>query len=138
MKRGLEAEEYGVDIASGKAQTFDLTQSRIYDLIILDIYLGSDDGLDICRTLRRQSVRTPILVMTAEGSLETRRASEEAGADAYLSKPFPFEDLLTTITRLHQSSVPSDTPKNSRQDYSASRRKNRERLQIAGSSVKRL
>ena len=97
MKRGLEAEEYTVDIASGKAQTFDLTESRAYDFIILDIFLGPDNGLDICRTLRRQSVQTPILVMTAKGSAETRRASEEAGANAYLSKPFAFDDLLNTL-----------------------------------------
>ncbi|NOT23647.1 MAG: response regulator [Nitrospiraceae bacterium] len=137
MKRGLEAEEYEVDTASGRAETFDLTESRTYDFIILDIFLGSDDGLDICRTLRQQSVQTPILVTTAEGSAETRRASEEAGADAYLSKPFPFEDLLATITRLHQFSLPSDAPAHSRHDHLGSRRKNRERLQIAGANVKR-
>lgn len=138
MKRGLEAEEYAVDTASGRAETFDLTESRTYDFIILDIFLGSDDGLDICRTLRRRSVQTPILVMTAEGSAEARRASEEAGADAYLSKPFPFEDLLTTITRLHQSFVHSDAPKNSRHGHSVFQSNNRERLQIAGSSVQRI
>lgn len=111
MKRGLEAEEYEVDLASGKAQTFDLTESRTYDVIILDIFLGPDDGLDICRVLRQRSVGTPILIMTAKDSAETRQASEEAGADAYLPKPFPFEDLLATIKSLHESCVPSDSLK---------------------------
>jgi DNA-binding response OmpR family regulator len=111
MKRGLEAEEYEVDLASGKAHTFTLTESRDYDVIVLDIFLGEDDGLDICRSLRRRSVETPILIMTAKDSAEIRRASEEAGADAYLPKPFPFEDLLAIIKSLDGSGMSSDSLK---------------------------
>jgi DNA-binding response OmpR family regulator len=109
MKRGLEAEAYEVALASEKAQTLALTEAGKYDIIIMDVYLGSDDGLDICRTLRQQSVRTPILIMTAKDSTEIRRQSEEAGTDAYLPKPFPFEDLLATIRRLHASAASSDS-----------------------------
>jgi two-component system, OmpR family, response regulator len=103
MKRGLEAEAHEVDLASEKAQTLALTEAGKYDTIIMDIFLGTDDGLDICRTLRQRSVKTPILIMTAKDSAETRRASEDAGADAYLPKPFPFEDLVATIKSLHGS-----------------------------------
>lgn len=103
MKRGLEAEAYEVDLASEKAQTLALTETCEYATIILDIFLGSEDGLDICRMLRGRSMRTPILIMTAKDSAETRLASEEAGADAYLPKPFPFDDLLATIRRLHKT-----------------------------------
>jgi DNA-binding response OmpR family regulator len=103
MKRGLEAEAYEVDLASEKAQTLALTEAGKYDTIIMDIFLGSDDGLDICRTLRQRSVGTPIVIMTAKDSAETRLASKEAGADAYLPKPFPFEDLVATLKRLHGS-----------------------------------
>jgi DNA-binding response OmpR family regulator len=103
MKRGLEAEAYEVDLASEKAQALVLTETGNYDTIILDIFLGSDDGMDICRTLRRRSVETPIVIMTAKDSAVTRQASKEAGADAYLPKPFPFEDLLGTIMSLHES-----------------------------------
>ena len=109
MKRGLEAESHEVDLASEKAQTLALTEACPYDTIILDIFLGSDDGLDICRVLRQRSVGTPILMMTAKDSAETRQASEEAGADAYFSKPFPFDDLLATIMRLHKSYVSADS-----------------------------
>lgn len=114
MQRGLKAEAYEVDLASGKAQILALTEASTYDIIILDIFLGSDDGLDICRVLRQRSVRTPILIMTAKDSSETRQASEEAGADAYFSKPFPFEDLLRAIIRLHESYVGSDSLKGTR------------------------
>mgnify|MGYP001434095494 CR=1 FL=1 len=115
MKRGLEAEAYEVDLASEKAQTLALTEAGAYDTIILDIFLGADDGLDICRVLRQRSVNTPVLIMTAKDSAETRQASEEAGADAYFPKPFPFEDLLATIKRLHGAAASS----NSRQDLPA-------------------
>jgi DNA-binding response OmpR family regulator len=115
MKRGLEAEAYDVDLASEKAQTLALTETVKYDIIIMDIFLGSDDGMDICRTLRRRSVETPVLIMTAKDSAVTRQASNEAGADAYLPKPFPFEDLLATLKRLHES----DASSNSQQGFQA-------------------
>ena len=72
MKRGLEAEAYEVDLASEKTQALVLTETGSYDTIILDIFLGSDDGMDICRTLRRRSVETPIVIMTAKDSAVTR------------------------------------------------------------------
>lgn len=105
MKRGLEAEAYAVDITAGKAQTLLQIEARLYHIIIIDIFLGPDNGLDICRVLRQRSVETPILVMTAKDSGEIRQASKEAGADVYFPKPFPFEDLLATIKRLHGSAV---------------------------------
>lgn len=111
MKRGLAAEAYEVDLASGKAQALALIEACPYDVIILDIFLGVDDGLDICRILRQQSMRTPIVIMTAKDSGEARRASEEAGADAYFSKPFSFDDLLATIMRLHESCMSYDSLK---------------------------
>jgi two-component system, OmpR family, copper resistance phosphate regulon response regulator CusR len=109
MKRGLEAEEFDVDIASGKSQTCDLVTTRHYDLIIIDIFLGPDDGLDLCHSLRQRRVGSPILIMTAKGTPETEKASKEAGADAYLAKPFAFEDLIGTIARLRTAYSPADS-----------------------------
>ena len=103
MKRGLEAEAHEVDISSGKSQTFALTTTCTYDVIILDIFLGPDDGLDICQTLRQRGVESSILLMTAKGTAEIEKMSKHAGADAYLSKPFSFDDLLETLTRLGTS-----------------------------------
>ena len=111
MKRGLEAEAYEVDFASEMAQALALTETFTYDIIILDIFIGSDDGMDICRVLRQRSVRTPIVIMTAKDSTVTRQSSKDAGADAYLPKPFPFDDLLATIMRLHKPGVSSDSLK---------------------------
>ncbi|MEK9141116.1 MAG: response regulator transcription factor [Nitrospirota bacterium] len=110
MKRGLEAEEFDIDIAAGKSQACDLITTRTYDLLIIDIFLGPDDGLDLCQTLRRRRVGSPILIMTAKGTPETEKASKAAGADAYLAKPFAFEDLLAAIARFRTSYTPSDSP----------------------------
>jgi DNA-binding response OmpR family regulator len=75
----------------------------IYDLLIIDIFLGPDDGLNLCQTLRQQRVGFPILIMTAKGTPETEKASKKAGADAYLAKPFAFDELVATIARLRAS-----------------------------------
>jgi DNA-binding response OmpR family regulator len=107
MKRGLEAEEHLVDIASGKAQTLALTKAGTYDVIILDIFLGPDDGLDICRTLRSHQVQSIILIMTAKGTEEIEVSSKSAGANAYLAKPFAFDHLVDTIARLHKATAPA-------------------------------
>jgi DNA-binding response OmpR family regulator len=108
MKRGLEAEAHEVDISSGKSQTFALTAACTYDVIILDIFLGPDDGLDICQALKQRGVKSSILLMTAKGTAEIEKMSKNAGADAYLSKPFSFDDLLETLTRLGASSISPD------------------------------
>ncbi len=108
MKRGLEAEDFHVDVASGTSQAFDLVHTRSYDLLIIDLFLGPEDGLALCQALRRQRMECPILIMTAKGTPETEKASKAAGADAYLAKPFAFEDLIATIARLHASSSPAN------------------------------
>lgn len=109
MKRGLEAEEHHVEVSSGKSQTLALTNANVYDAIILDIFLGPDDGLDICRTLRSHQVQSIILIMTAKGTEEIEILSKHAGANAYLAKPFSFDHLIETIVRLHKAASPSDT-----------------------------
>lgn len=108
MKRGLEAESHEVATASGKAQALDLTEAYTYDVIILDIFLGSDNGLDICRTLRQRGVESAILLMTAKGTTEIEIASKNAGANAYLAKPFSFDDLVETVAHLRAASAPSE------------------------------
>ncbi len=110
MKRGLEAEEHHVEVSSGKSQTLALTRANVYDVIILDIFLGPDDGLDICRTLRQRGVESSILLMTAKGTAEMEKMSRQAGANAYLSKPFSFDDLLETLTRFGASGIVSNQP----------------------------
>ncbi|MFW6136692.1 MAG: response regulator transcription factor, partial [Candidatus Aminicenantaceae bacterium] len=71
-----------------------------YDVIILGIMLPGKDGFDVCRELRRKSVLTPILMLTAKDSLEDKVSGLSEGADDYLTKPFSFEELLARIRAL--------------------------------------
>jgi len=75
-----------------------------YDLIVLDILLPGMDGLDVCRRLRRRSVRTPILMLTARDAVPDRVRGLDAGADDYLVKPFALEEFLVRVRALERRS----------------------------------
>jgi DNA-binding response OmpR family regulator len=101
LKKGLQQENYVVDVAYDGGEGYDLASSEKYDLIILDLMLPSIDGLTICRKLREEDgVKTPILMLTAKGTVEDKVTGLDVGADDYLPKPFSFEELLARIKAL--------------------------------------
>ncbi|MFN0054747.1 MAG: response regulator transcription factor [Planctomycetales bacterium] len=71
--------------------------SQHYDAIILDLMLPGKPGLDIVRELREEGIRTPVLLVTALGSVDERVAGLSAGADDYLVKPFAFTELMARL-----------------------------------------
>jgi DNA-binding response OmpR family regulator len=71
-----------------------------FDLIVLDVMLPHKDGFEICRTLRRRAVRTPIIMLTARGQIEDKVSGLKLGADDYLAKPFDSSELLARIEAL--------------------------------------
>ena len=71
-----------------------------YDLILLDYMLPKRNGPQVARTLRDQGWRTPILMLTARDAPEDIQLCLKSGANAYLTKPFRFADLLAQIHRL--------------------------------------
>jgi DNA-binding response OmpR family regulator len=71
-----------------------------FDVIVLDVLLPDGTGFDLCRHLRAGRVRTPILMLTARGSVEDRVHGLECGADDYLTKPFDFRELLARLRAL--------------------------------------
>jgi DNA-binding response OmpR family regulator len=71
-----------------------------YDAIILDVLLPEQDGVTLCRTLRRQQVNAPILMLTALDALEHRVRGLDSGADDYLVKPFEFRELTARLRAL--------------------------------------
>ena len=98
LRRGLEAEDFRVDCVMTKDDAMQALKTTNYDAIILDVFLGPDNGLEICRALRGHQDATPILVVSAMGSPDMmKRYSFLAGADAFLEKPFAFDDLLSTV-----------------------------------------
>jgi two-component system OmpR family response regulator len=97
IARGLRHEGYAVDVApDGDAA---LRQAAIwaYDAIVLDVMLPHCDGLSVCAALRDRDCWSPVLMVTARGSIPDRVRGLAAGADDYLSKPFAFDELLARL-----------------------------------------
>src|SRR5215467_2354805 len=100
LARGLREERFAVDTARSGNEGDEMASVTAYDVIVLDRLLPDKDGLVVCRGLRERGVGTPILMLSARGSLEDRVAGLNAGADDYLAKPFGFSELLARIRAL--------------------------------------
>jgi DNA-binding response OmpR family regulator len=101
IKRGLEQESYAVDVAYDGDEGLSSALTDEYDVIILDRMLpGLLDGTEICKEVRANNIRTPILMLTARDKISDRVDGLNSGADDYLVKPFAFEELLARIRAL--------------------------------------
>lgn len=100
IKKGLEQENFAVDVVYDGIEGYDLAATEDYDVIVLDLLLPGIDGVEICKKLRQHKIHTPILILTAKGQIEDKIEGFSAGADDYLVKPFAFEELLARIRAL--------------------------------------
>ncbi len=101
IKKGLEAETFSVDVVGDGDTALSYGRSPEYDAIILDWLLpGKLDGQAVCKELRNEGVKTPILMLTALGSTENKVSGLNAGADDYLAKPFDFDELIARLYAL--------------------------------------
>ena len=98
--RGLAENGYSVDVAHDGEEALHWPEVAEFDIIILDVMLPSIDGIEVCRTLRRQGLRTAILMLTARDAVEDRVRGLDSGADDYLIKPFAFAELLARLRAL--------------------------------------
>jgi DNA-binding response OmpR family regulator len=100
VTRGLLEAGYTVDQAATGAEALSVFEGGTFDAIVLDVLLPEPDGIVVCRTIREQGNRTPILMLTALDAVEHRIAGLDAGADDYLTKPFDFGELLARLRAL--------------------------------------
>lgn len=100
IRKGLEAENYQVDVASDGELGIEIGLTDVHAVILLDVILPKKNGVEVCRTLREQGIKTPILMLTAKDTLEDKVTGLGVGADDYLTKPFAFEELLARIQAL--------------------------------------
>jgi two-component system, OmpR family, response regulator len=100
IRRGLREEGLLADVAIKGEDALWMAASSPYDVLTLDVGLPDIDGLDVCRQLREDEVRTPILMLTAYDDVEDRIAGLDAGADDYLAKPFDFGELVARLRAL--------------------------------------
>jgi len=94
IQKGLEEEQYQVDVAHDGEEGLRRALASEHDLIILDILLPKRDGMSILREVRERRIDTPVLILTAKDSVEDRVAGLNSGCDDYLPKPFAFAELL--------------------------------------------
>ena len=88
---------FQVDVAFDGLNGLAKTEIVNYDLIILDLMLPGLDGMEVCRRIRRKSIYTPILMLTAKSSEMDRVVGLEIGADDYVTKPFSISELLARV-----------------------------------------
>ena len=96
----LKKHNYSVDLAFDGEYGLDCCLSGIYDIIILDIMLPERDGLSVLKELRASGMDTPVILLTAKGETEDKVRGLDTGADDYLAKPFPTEELLARLRAL--------------------------------------
>ena len=100
VQRGLSEDGHSVEhAATGVDGLFRATDEK-FDLIILDRMLPALDGLSVLRALRAASIATPVLVLSALGSVGDRIEGLDSGSDDYLVKPFAFAELLARVNAL--------------------------------------
>lgn len=100
LRKGLSEAGYAVDLAESGAAAEVMASEVEYDLIILDVMLPDQNGLDTARHLRNDGFKGPILMLTALDGTRAKVSGLDAGADDYLTKPFEFEELLARIRAL--------------------------------------
>lgn len=100
LARALELDGYEVELASDGAVALAAIRERRPDVAVLDVMMPNIDGLTVCRVLRAERDRLPILMLTARTETPDRVAGLDAGADDYLPKPFELDELLARLRAL--------------------------------------
>lgn len=101
LKKALEQESYAVDVAYDGDEGYAMATTEPYDLAIIDRMLpGEYDGIAIVKAMRGTKIHTPVLLLTALGSVADRTHGLDSGADDYLVKPFALEELLARVRAL--------------------------------------
>jgi two-component system response regulator MprA len=108
LRRALNLAGYEVTGAAGGGEALGRVSERVPDAVILDIGLPDMNGLDVCRRLRADGQRVPVLVLSARDAVEDRIDGLDAGADDYLAKPFDLGELVARIRALLRRSAPPD------------------------------
>ena len=105
VRRVLEEEGHTVDLAHDGEDGLAMARDGSHDVIVLDVLLPGMDGIELCQTLRRERLDTPVLLLTALDGVDDRVRGLDAGADDYLPKPFAFQELLARLRALGRRKV---------------------------------
>lgn len=100
IKKGLTEENFDISVALNGEIGYQMASANYYDLILLDIMLPDKNGIDLCKQIRSQVRRTPILFLTALNTADNIALGLNVGGDDYLVKPFKFVELIARINAL--------------------------------------
>jgi two-component system phosphate regulon response regulator OmpR len=109
LQRYLTGNGYRVSVAPGAAEARVLMKAMAFDLLILDVMMPGESGLELTQAVRRDST-VPILMLTARGDPADRIAGLELGADDYLPKPFEPRELLLRVNALLRRASAAEAP----------------------------
>ena len=106
----LKSEGYQVSSATDGPSALSVASKQHFDVILLDVMLPGVSGFDVCRDLRQQGIKTPIIMLTARGQVMDKVLGLKIGADDYLTKPFDMLELLARVeVQLRRASALSGT-----------------------------
>lgn len=110
LQQGFSEASFDCQWAHDGEHGLELGQTQQFDAIVLDLLLPRRGGLDVLRELRAGGIQTPILLLTALGTVDERVVGLTAGADDYLVKPFAFPELMARIKALCRRSAARPSP----------------------------
>jgi two-component system, OmpR family, copper resistance phosphate regulon response regulator CusR len=110
IERGLKANGYATKVVRDGESALSLARSGSFDLMILDLGLPRQDGLDVLHALRDEGTAIPVVILTARSSTKEVVTGFEGGADDYMTKPFSFEELLVRVRARLRRERTSETP----------------------------
>jgi len=108
--KGLKAEGFAVDHAADGENGLHFALTEPYDAAVVDIMIPKKDGLSLIEEMRRESVKTPVIILSAKSSVDDRVRGLQSGGDDYLTKPFAFSELLARIQALIRRSSEQSEP----------------------------
>lgn len=108
IQLGLEENNYNAKVAADGEEGKKMALNQQFDLIILDVNLPKINGIELCKIIRENNIKTPVLMLTALGSTDDKISGFESGADDYLVKPFEFRELLVRLKALIKRSAPAN------------------------------
>jgi two-component system OmpR family response regulator len=98
--KGFKAEGFAIDRAADGEMGLHLALTEPYDAAIIDLMLPKLDGLSLIDQMRREKIETPVIILSARGSVDDRVKGLHTGGDDYLTKPFAFSELLARVQAL--------------------------------------
>jgi two-component system OmpR family response regulator len=98
--KGLKSAGFAVDHVTNGEDGVHMALTEPYDTAIIDIMLPKRDGLSVIEKMRQEKVNTPVIILSAKGSVDDRVKGLQSGSDDYLTKPFAFSELLARVQAL--------------------------------------